>query len=189
ACRRQRPQAAPRQRTRRRSEAPAPPHCHADRIASRKACENSRATGDPAQSTLLLHALRRDAEPQLAQAEDHERERERNNIIEQPEQQEPGEQLLLVELDQRDQHRGVEHAEPAGEWLAKPSSVAETKMTASLMKSMCGSSGSSTYIASAQQARSTMPMVICSSVSGPPGSATSQLLRPTTRGLVQTQAT
>ena len=38
------------------------------------------------------------------------------------------------------------------------------------MKPICGSSGTSMYIASAQQERSTMPMTICSSVSGPPGS-------------------
>ena len=40
---------------------------------------------------------------------------------------------------------------PPGEALAKPSKVADTKITASLMKAMCGSSGISTYIAAAQK--------------------------------------
>jgi hypothetical protein len=34
-----------------------------------------------------------------------------------------------------------------------------------------------------------MPMVICSSVSGPPGSITDHGPRPTLRGLIQTHAT
>ena len=71
---------------------------------------------------------------------------------------------------------------PPGEWLANPNSVAETKMTATTMKPRLGSSGTSTYIASAQNPRSTMPMAICSSVSGPPGSVTVQGPRPTLRG-------
>ena len=78
---------------------------------------------------------------------------------------------------------------PPGEWLAKPSSVAETKITASVTKPICGSSGISIYIASAQKPRSTMPMPICSSVNGPPGSVTCQPSRPMTRCPVQTQAT
>ena len=78
---------------------------------------------------------------------------------------------------------------PPGDELAKPSIVADTKITASLMKSICGSSGSNTYIASAQQERSTMPIAICSSVSGPPGSVTTQSARPMTRGFAQTHAT
>ena len=39
---------------------------------------------------------------------------------------------------------------PPGAWLAKPSSVADTKTTASVTKPICGSSGISMYIASAQ---------------------------------------
>src|SRR5260221_10498945 len=78
---------------------------------------------------------------------------------------------------------------PPGEWLAKPNSVAETKMTATTTKPRLGSSGTSTYIASAQNPRSTMPIAICSSVSGPPGSVTVQGPRPTPRGWVQTQTT
>ena len=78
---------------------------------------------------------------------------------------------------------------PPGEWLAKPNSVAETKMTATTTKPRLGSSGTSTYIASAQKPRSTMPMAICSSVSGPPGSVTVHGPRPTPRGCAQTQAT
>ena len=78
---------------------------------------------------------------------------------------------------------------PPGEWLANPSSVAETKITATTTKPRLGSSGTSTYIASAQKPRSTMPMAICSSVSGPPGSVTVHGPRPTPRGCVQTQTT
>ena len=78
---------------------------------------------------------------------------------------------------------------PPGEWLAKPSNVAVTKITATSMNSMCGSFGTSMYMASAQQLRSTMPMAICSSVSGPLGSCTCQFCRPITRGVRQTQAT
>ena len=72
---------------------------------------------------------------------------------------------------------------PPGAWLAKPSSVAETKITVRVMKPMWGSDGISTYMAAAQQARSTMPIAICSKVSGPPGSVTCQLLCPIWRGL------
>ena len=78
---------------------------------------------------------------------------------------------------------------PPGEALAKPSRVADTKITASLMKAMCGSSGISTYIAAAQKERSMIPITIWSSVSGPPGSVTTQSARPITRGLTHTQAT
>src|SRR4051794_32899619 len=78
---------------------------------------------------------------------------------------------------------------PPGEWLAKPNSVAETKITATTTKPRLGSSGTSTYIASAQKPRSTIPIAICSSVSGPPGSATVQGPRPTLLGCAQTQTT
>ena len=78
---------------------------------------------------------------------------------------------------------------PPGEWLAKPSKVAVMKITATSMNCMCGSFGTSTYIASAQQVRSTMPMTICNSVSGPFGSRTCQFCRPMTRGVRHTQAT
>ena len=78
---------------------------------------------------------------------------------------------------------------PPGEWLANPSSVAETKMTATTTKPRLGSSGTSTYIASAQKPRSTMPIAICSRVSGPPGNVTVQGPRPTSRGRIQTQTT
>jgi hypothetical protein len=78
---------------------------------------------------------------------------------------------------------------PPGAWLAKPRSVAETKITASVTKPILGSAGTSMYIASAQKPRSTMPMPICSSVSGPPGKLTHQLSRPTMRGRRQTQPT
>ena len=77
---------------------------------------------------------------------------------------------------------------PPGAWLAKPSNVAETKITASVTKPICGSSGISMYIASAQKPRSTIPMPICSKVSGPPGSVTCQPSRPTTRGRTHTHA-
>src|SRR5262249_16452001 len=72
---------------------------------------------------------------------------------------------------------------PPGAWLAKPSSVAETKITASVTKPMLGSSGTSMYIANAQKPRSTMPMPICNSVSGPPGKLTHHPSRPTPRAL------
>src|SRR5882724_11600526 len=78
---------------------------------------------------------------------------------------------------------------PPGEWLAKPNSVAETKITATTTKPRFGSSGTNTYIASAQKPRSTMPIAICSSVNGPPGSTTVQGPRPTSLGFVQTQTT
>src|ERR1700722_3803151 len=63
---------------------------------------------------------------------------------------------------------------PPGEWLAKPNRVAETKITATTIKPRLGSSGTSTYIASAQKPRSTMPIAICSKVSDPPGRITVQ---------------
>src|SRR5258708_12206522 len=78
---------------------------------------------------------------------------------------------------------------PPGEWLAKPSNVAETKITATTTKPRLGSSGTSTYIASAQKPRSTIPIAICSNVSGPPGSTTVHGPRPTRLGSVQTQTT
>src|SRR5256885_5371982 len=78
---------------------------------------------------------------------------------------------------------------PPGEWLAKPNSVAETKMTATTTKPRLGSSGTSTYIASAQKERSTIPIAICNRVSGPPGSTTVQGPRPTRLGCTQTQTT
>src|SRR4029077_13912098 len=78
---------------------------------------------------------------------------------------------------------------PPGEWLAKPSKVAETKITATTTKPRLGTSGTSTYIASAQTTSSTMQIMICSSVIGPPGSTTVQGRRPTWRGFTQTQAT
>jgi hypothetical protein len=56
------------------------------------------------------------------------------------------------------------------------------------MKTICGSFGTSTYIASAQHVRSTMPMTICNSVKGPLGSCTCQFCRPMMRGVRQTQA-
>ena len=78
---------------------------------------------------------------------------------------------------------------PPGAWLAKPSSVAETKITASVTKPILGSPGTSMYIASAQKPRSTIPMPICSNVSGPPGKFTHHVSRPTMRGRRQTQPT
>ena len=78
---------------------------------------------------------------------------------------------------------------PPGAWLAKPSSVADTKITASVMKPICGSSGTSMYMASAQKPRSKMPMTICNSVDGPLGSRTVQPPRPISRGALQTQPT
>src|ERR1700739_2607621 len=78
---------------------------------------------------------------------------------------------------------------PPGEWLAKPNSVAETKMTATTTKPRLGSSGTSTYIARAQKPRSTIPIAICSSVIGPYGSTTVQGPRPTLLGCIQTHTT
>ena len=78
---------------------------------------------------------------------------------------------------------------PPGAWLAKPSSVADTKITASVTKPICGSSGISMYIASAQNVRSTMPMPICSSVSGPPGKRDLPAVAADDARPVQTQAT
>ena len=54
---------------------------------------------------------------------------------------------------------------------------------------MFGSPGNKVYIASAQKQRSTIPIPICRSVNGPPGSVTCYPLRPTTRGWAHTQAT
>src|SRR6185503_11858838 len=48
-------------------------------------------------------------EPELADAEHRERQNERHEIIEQPEDQQAGEQFLGIELPQRDQHGGIEH--------------------------------------------------------------------------------
>src|ERR1700716_75439 len=78
---------------------------------------------------------------------------------------------------------------PPGEWLEKPNSVAETKITATTTNPRLGSPGTSTDIASAQKPRSTIPIAICSSVSGPPGSTTVHGPRPTVRGCIQTQTT
>src|SRR5258708_24311685 len=44
----------------------------------------------------------------------------RRNIIEQAEQQHPRKQVFPVHLPQSDQHRGIEHAEPAGGIAAAP---------------------------------------------------------------------
>ena len=44
---------------------------------------------------------------ELAAAEHDQREPERNDVIQQPKQKQPCEQVLLVELPQRDQHRRV----------------------------------------------------------------------------------
>ena len=57
------------------------------------------------------------------------------------------------------------------------------------MNPIAGSAGSSVYIASAQNPRSTMPMAICSRVDGPFGSVTFQPPRPITRGALHTHAT
>ena len=59
-------------------------------------------------------AARGAAEQQFANSQNHERDHERNNVIEQPEQQQAGQQIFLVELPERHHHRGVEHAEAAG---------------------------------------------------------------------------
>ena len=58
-------------------------------------------------------------EPQLADAEHGQRDRERHDVIEQPEQQQAREQILLVELPQPDEHCHVEYAEPAGRGAGK----------------------------------------------------------------------
>ena len=55
-----------------------------------------------------------DIEPDLARAQDDQRKRERQQIIEYAEQQQPGQHRFLVELPQGHQHGGVEDAEPAG---------------------------------------------------------------------------
>src|ERR1700730_12107906 len=51
---------------------------------------------------------------ELAAAEHDQSEPERNDIIQQSKQKQPCEQLLLVELPQRDQHRRVENTDAAG---------------------------------------------------------------------------
>src|ERR1051326_8938355 len=47
-------------------------------------------------------------EPQLAAAQDRKRERERRDVVEQAEQEQPSQQSRFVVLPQRDQHGGVE---------------------------------------------------------------------------------
>ena len=68
-----------------------------------------------------------------------------------------------------------------GAWLAKPSSVARMKTTASETKSIWGCVGISRYIASAQNPRSTTPIMTCSSVSRAEGSTTFQPFWPSSR--------
>src|SRR5262245_14868614 len=53
------------------------------------------------------------AEPELPDTEDRERNCERRDVVEKPEQQQAGEELLLVVLPKRDQHCGIENTEPA----------------------------------------------------------------------------
>ena len=50
----------------------------------------------------------------FADAQHRQRQRERQDVIQQPEDQQAGQQFLGVVLPERDQHGGVEHAEPAG---------------------------------------------------------------------------
>ena len=78
---------------------------------------------------------------------------------------------------------------PPGEWLAKPSSVADTNTTATVTKPRSGLFGTSTYIASEQNPRSMIPITIWRRVSGPVGSRTSQFSRPTTNGVCQNHIT
>src|SRR5499426_4595477 len=44
-------------------------------------------------------------------AENQQRKRERNDVVEQPEQEHAGEDVFLVELPQRDQHGRIEDAD------------------------------------------------------------------------------
>src|SRR4051794_36357693 len=50
---------------------------------------------------------------QFADAENSQRKHERYDVIEQPEEQETGQQIFLVELPQRHQHGGIENAQAA----------------------------------------------------------------------------
>src|SRR5205807_2481648 len=61
-----------------------------------------------------------DRQHELAAAENQQRDRERHDVIEQPEQQEAGEQLRPVEAPERDQHGGIEDAEAAWGMACKP---------------------------------------------------------------------
>src|SRR5271166_884843 len=58
-------------------------------------------------------------EPKFAHAENHQGNSEGNDVVEQPEQEEPREQVLLVELPERDQHGSVEDADSAGRVAGK----------------------------------------------------------------------
>ena len=126
-------------------------------------------------------------QPKLAHAEYRQRQRERHDVIEQPEQQQSRQQFL-VELPERDQHGGVEHAEPAGRMAGKAEQRRGNEDHRDVTKSICGSSGTSMYIASAQKPRSTMPMHdLQQRERSARQAAPSSSPRPITRGALHTQ--
>src|SRR5215216_263247 len=60
-----------------------------------------------------------EVQPQLANTQGRKRECEGQDVIEQPEDQKTGKQLFGIVLPQRNQHRRVEHTEPAGRMAGK----------------------------------------------------------------------
>src|SRR5258708_24322850 len=60
-----------------------------------------------------------EVQAQLANPERRKRQCEGQHVIEQPEDQKTGKQILGIILPQRDQHGRVEHTEPAGRMAGK----------------------------------------------------------------------
>src|SRR6185312_15052902 len=55
-----------------------------------------------------------EVETELTDSEHHQRQRKRDDVIKEPEDQQSRQQFLGIELPQRDHHGGVEHAETTG---------------------------------------------------------------------------
>src|SRR5689334_19368005 len=67
----------------------------------------------------LAQPLRPGADDKLPKRQQDYRDDKGRNIVKQAEQQHPGEQFLAVHLPEADQHRGIEHPEPAGRVAGK----------------------------------------------------------------------
>src|SRR5262245_323492 len=65
-------------------------------------------------------ALESRAKDNLPKRQQDYRYDKRPNIIEHPEQQHSGQQFLAIHLPEADQHRGVEHPEPARRMAGEP---------------------------------------------------------------------
>ena len=117
--------------------------------------------------------------PTIREPQDQHRKAERQNEIQPAEDQKRRQQLLLLDLRQRDQHRRVENAEAARRMADEPEQAGEDEgdndpgTTPPALWTE-----TSTNIASAASPRSSMPIPICSSVSRAFGSVSFQPSRP-----------